>query len=156
MNRCGECSACCKFCDIDELYKPSGVLCENYDKGCKIYENRPLACSTYQCLWHYQDVLGNSLDVKYRPDNLGVIFEKPYKADFWMAVEIEDGAIDKQETFSIIKAIERDGNAVYIKRKDGKQQYNLPQGMSKEKFDSLYDKYTKGKKQQWQALIQQT
>lgn len=155
MNKCGECHACCEFCDIDELFKPSGVLCSNYENGCKIYKDRPVACASYQCLWHYQDSIGNSLDVKYRPDKLGVIFEKPYKADFWIAVEIRENSLEQQEVYNIIKAIERDNCAVYIKRKDGKQHYNLPASMSKEEFDVLYEKYLTGRKQQWQVLTQQ-
>lgn len=143
-NVCGECNACCQFCDIDELDKSSGTLCSHYDNGCSIYEDRPLACSTYQCLWHYQDSLGNKLPEKYRPDHLGVIFDKPYKADFWVAVEIKKGAIASQECFHMIKGIERDGSAVFIKRNNGMMHYNLPETMTVEQFEVMYKNYIDG------------
>ena len=143
-NACGECNACCEFCDIDVLDKPSGTLCSHYDNGCSIYEDRPLACSSYQCMWHYQDSLGNKLPEKYRPDHLGVIFEKPYKADFWVAVEIKAGSIDTQECFSMIKAIERENSALLIKRNNGMVQHHLPETMTLEDFNVMYKKYIGG------------
>jgi hypothetical protein len=53
---CGSCSLCCKLLPIndEELKKPPSVWCKNCAPGkggCTIYENRPLSCRRFVCLW---------------------------------------------------------------------------------------------------------
>ena len=52
-NPCGTCQACCRVFDISQLNKKAGKWCQHCEigSGCRIYENRPEACSTFQCLW---------------------------------------------------------------------------------------------------------
>ena len=55
--KCGSCTACCIWLGIEELKKFTGQKCKYLrgpaytHKRCGIYFNRPLACSTYECLW---------------------------------------------------------------------------------------------------------
>lgn len=50
---CGTCNLCCTTHGIEELAKPRNVRCGNLNTlgRCGVYENRPLSCRTYQCLW---------------------------------------------------------------------------------------------------------
>jgi hypothetical protein len=53
---CGSCSLCCKLLPIndDQLKKAADVWCKNCAPGkggCTIYENRPLSCRRFLCLW---------------------------------------------------------------------------------------------------------
>lgn len=69
MRSCGPCTMCCKHIEILEISKPAGAWCPNCEKGvgCKIYETRPKACQTFECLWLKYGVGG-------RPDKTHVIF----------------------------------------------------------------------------------
>jgi uncharacterized cysteine cluster protein YcgN (CxxCxxCC family) len=51
---CGACSLCCKLLPIAELDKPHDRWCAHCRPGaggCTIYETRPQACRTFNCLW---------------------------------------------------------------------------------------------------------
>lgn len=71
---CGECYACCVHLGIEELKKWPGQTCRHLDGAsgpftrCTIYQNRPLACSTYYCGW----IAGLGSD-DYRPDKSGIL-----------------------------------------------------------------------------------
>jgi hypothetical protein len=65
---CGECSLCCKLVLVREdetgFLKPEGEWCKHSTKkSCKIYEDRPKACSNFSCVW-----LNGAGDDKHRPD----------------------------------------------------------------------------------------
>jgi hypothetical protein len=54
MRNCGECSACCRLPEIQEINKPPATPCQHLcakGYGCKIYENRPQMCADYKCCW---------------------------------------------------------------------------------------------------------
>lgn len=71
---CGECTACCCAFEIEEINKPDRTPCPSLLKGkcgCSIYEHRPDTCKQFKCLWVQNLVFKG--DVRYRPDNLGVI-----------------------------------------------------------------------------------
>lgn len=53
MNACGSCSLCCKMLDIAALEKPAQQWCPQCIPGvsCKIYDARPDACRSFDCLW---------------------------------------------------------------------------------------------------------
>lgn len=50
---CDSCTMCCKLLSIEVLEKPRAVWCTHCDKkrGCKIYDERPVACRTFYCGW---------------------------------------------------------------------------------------------------------
>lgn len=50
---CDGCTMCCKLLSIEVLEKPRSIWCSHCDKkrGCKIYEERPVACRTFFCGW---------------------------------------------------------------------------------------------------------
>jgi hypothetical protein len=50
---CGECTLCCKVMAIEELAKPAGSWCQHCGpgRGCRIYDERPLECRHFDCLW---------------------------------------------------------------------------------------------------------
>lgn len=58
--RCGDCGLCCKLLAVDEIGKPAHRWCDHFvpGDGCGIYEARPQACSTFQCVWLRQTDLG--------------------------------------------------------------------------------------------------
>lgn len=51
---CGDCKACCFAAEIEGL-KSTGEWCPNCDVkaalGCKVYEDRPMDCKTFRCVW---------------------------------------------------------------------------------------------------------
>jgi hypothetical protein len=57
---CEDCTLCCKIMSIDELEKPVGSWCKhcNVGNGCKIYDERPAECRTFNCLWLIDERLG--------------------------------------------------------------------------------------------------
>lgn len=131
MNKCGECNVCCKACVIDEIQKPAGTICWLYvDKGCSVYENRPEPCKLYQCVYTTQ----NSLDTKYRPDNLGVLFEQPLNKQYWVGIELVSGALNTEACARLIRAMNNDGARILLKYLDGKLQHSLPKDASVEAF----------------------
>lgn len=139
VNECGTCNVCCKECQVDELNKPSGILCEHYDAGCKIYSGRPKDCETYFCLWITQQ----NIDVKYRPDNLKVVFEIMKGVhNIWTGLELEEGALQKDDCKTIVRALNNDGASVLLKSIDGKLQYSLPKDVTSEEFFKKYKEIT--------------
>lgn len=70
MRECGECTVCCTLCRVPELNKLEGITCKYCDKGCKIYSDRPLSCSTYKCEW-----LKSDMSESLRPDKSGAMIE---------------------------------------------------------------------------------
>lgn len=77
MNRCGECNACCKVFHIPALEKPAGKWCQHCDvgKSCRIYEDRPQACSDFECIWLQSQVQpGQEWGPELRPDKCKVVF----------------------------------------------------------------------------------
>jgi hypothetical protein len=73
---CGSCYACCNVFEISSLAKAANVDCIYLDKNgehgcCKVYEDRPPACSNFRCQWKYNKV-GNG-KLAYRPDRLGIV-----------------------------------------------------------------------------------
>ena len=71
---CGECAACCKVPEIDELLlrKPAEILCPNSTShGCKIYDSRPAPCRAFYCNWR----MDSQLHDDWRPDRSGVLIK---------------------------------------------------------------------------------
>lgn len=71
MNRtCDGCNMCCYIPGINEptLQKKEWVMCQNCDVGvgCKIYEDRPTPCRTFECSW-----IKGETPVEWKPDKVG-------------------------------------------------------------------------------------
>lgn len=131
MNKCGKCGVCCKVCNIEVLNKPANVMCRHYgSQGCMVYKNRPEDCKTYQCIW----VTQQEIDLKYRPDYLGVIFEQPFGKQYWVGIELTEGALQKPDCAKLINAMNNDGASVLLKSLNGRHQYSLPNNKTIEDF----------------------
>jgi hypothetical protein len=65
---------CCKVMAVDELAKPGGVLCAHVraGKGCGIYETRPHACRTFECVW----LMDPEMPHRFRPDQTKVVLDQ--------------------------------------------------------------------------------
>lgn len=84
---CGPCNSCCSvFAIKDETFadgspfpnKERLELCKFSDsnKGCSVYENRPLMCKQYECGWKIDDGRFDGkthLNKSFRPDRSGFI-----------------------------------------------------------------------------------
>ena len=71
MNRtCDGCNMCCYIPGINEptLQKKEWVMCQNCDVGvgCKIYEDRPKPCRTFDCSW-----IKGETPIEWKPDKVG-------------------------------------------------------------------------------------
>jgi hypothetical protein len=71
---CGPCTMCCKLLAVDELQKPMGVLCPHVVRGagCGIYETRPHACRTFECVW----LMDPEMPHRFRPDQTKVVLDQ--------------------------------------------------------------------------------
>ena len=59
---------------VDELAKPVGVQCLHVraGKGCGIYETRPHACRTFECVW----LMDPEMPHRFRPDQTRVVLDQ--------------------------------------------------------------------------------
>ena len=79
---CGECTLCCtmlkvRMSPVENRLKrdrtPCTYLCS---KGCSIYNNKPTACSEFECVWlASQGMRSLRLPLDLRPDRCGVVLE---------------------------------------------------------------------------------
>ncbi len=84
MNRCEECSWCGFFTAVPELAKPTNQWCCfcKPGEGCGAYNLRPSSCKEYICLY----LANHWLPKIYRPDQCGVMFEKLYDSNVFLAM----------------------------------------------------------------------
>lgn len=89
---------CCKLLGIGELKKPRNKWCPHcaIGSGCRIYEQRPESCQTFECFWLQDE--GKYLSDEARPDKTGVVIfmpdevavqvhVDPHKPDAWRTGE---------------------------------------------------------------------
>lgn len=71
---CGPCTLCCKVMAVDELAKPGGVTCPHVraGKGCGVYETRPTACRSFECVW----LMDPEMPHRFRPDQTKVVLDQ--------------------------------------------------------------------------------
>lgn len=71
---CDGCTLCCKLLPVPWMDSPEGEYCKECEPeiGCKIWENVSEYCKKYRCLYNQL----NNMDVMYRPDYCGIVFEK--------------------------------------------------------------------------------
>lgn len=111
--QCGDCGLCCKLLAVDEIEKLAHKWCVHFvpGAGCGIYEGRPQACSTFQCIWLRQTDLGadwkpnrahfvmyldtrqKQLVVNVDPVHANVWRKEPYLSEFrlWARRGLEQG-----------------------------------------------------------------
>ena len=63
---CGTCTLCCKVIGVAELAKQPGTWCVHCvrGQGCGIYDERPVSCRTFFCLW----MTGPALGPEWKPE----------------------------------------------------------------------------------------
>ena len=63
--KCNGCTLCCKLLPVVEINKLANEKCQHqrFSKGCNIYLNKPISCSSWSCRW----LLNQAGDTK-RPD----------------------------------------------------------------------------------------
>lgn len=79
VRACGPCDACCTRLGVPGVTS-EGVQCEHRAAGggCDIYDDRPLGCRAYACLWIVSGLSGLPIIADdERPDLLGVIATAP-------------------------------------------------------------------------------
>jgi len=91
---CGDCKVCCKRFAVvfNKGIKRKDVPCKYQCSGCTVYDNRPVACRDFNCLW-----LTNELPVDLRPDKTSVMaYAKPDVGGGVriMLEEVEPGSFD--------------------------------------------------------------
>ena len=71
---CGPCGQCCKVFAVEELAKPMGVMCGHFraGAGCGIYETRPHACRSFECVW----LMDPEMPHRFRPDQTKVVLDQ--------------------------------------------------------------------------------
>lgn len=75
---CGSCTLCCTVMKVTaETVKPAHVRCEHCEShGCAIYDERPLVCREFKCLWlASQQTPELSLGQALRPDRARVVLD---------------------------------------------------------------------------------
>ncbi len=114
---CGGCNACCKVFTVPEVGKRDSNWCLHCERGvgCKIYEQRPFACSEFACTW-----LNGVGDEGYRPDRLGVMLDSQdfYFPDRGVCVlhlwELEASALERPLMVECIELNMNAGNIVVL------------------------------------------
>lgn len=130
--KCDGCTACCKTHSVSEVDSVAGVWCQycRVGEGCAIYEERPLACRTYSCVW-----LQGKGDEGGRPDRLKIVMdyfgiefggEKIPIFNFW---EVEEGVIEQPLVQKIMLANIKVGNIVVGRPLNEPPTYYFPKGM---------------------------
>ena len=79
VNHCGDCRACCftlYIKDENQFQKASGQWCQHcaVDFGCKLYQQRPKVCRSFECKWLKSQKLNDRMEPNLRPDKCGAIF----------------------------------------------------------------------------------
>jgi len=131
MRECGECTVCCLALEIPEMNSPVNEFCKNCtDSGCSIYKERPIACSSFNCLWIEQEQIPESL----RPDKCHVMFELPYMCSVYIGYETKVDAHKEPNVLAMIQKINEAGHSVVIKCVDGNKIFSLTAGQTKEEM----------------------
>lgn len=73
---CGPCTLCCKVMAVAELEKPMGAACVHCRprQGCSIYQTRPKACRTFECVW----LMDPEMPHRFRPDQTKVVLDQDH------------------------------------------------------------------------------
>lgn len=70
LRDCGDCILCCITQKVIEIDKPEGEKCKYCaNNGCLIYDERPMSCRTFHCLWKFRKLFKDKHNER-RPDRL--------------------------------------------------------------------------------------
>ena len=132
---CGECSACCKPFALPAVGKHDGSWCKHVtmDKGCGIYDHRPLPCQKFKCLW-----LEGLEEPEHRPDLAGIflVFNEPVvlngvRVPHLSFYETRPGGLDQPRVRQFIQ-VNVDGKRIVTEvRMHGETQYTRTTRISK-------------------------
>lgn len=91
--KCDGCTLCCKLIDIPWMDSPEGEYCKECKPGigCNIWKNVPEDCKLYKCAYRQAE----SVDIKYRPDRCGIIFEKATDTIFYGTIDNDIIVLDE-------------------------------------------------------------
>jgi len=123
MCKCGECKVCCTVLPIDEISKPTGIVCQHYCDGCTIHDTKPKVCKDFNCAYlEASDIIS----VNLRPDKCGVMFFKKNKNIFSGIINKDIGmtAVAKNQ----IASFNRQGYSVILLSKDEQPHIILAEG----------------------------
>jgi hypothetical protein len=124
-NACGSCNACCRAFAIPDL-KKAGEWCKhcNIGVGCRIYENRPEACVTFECLWlrsQKETVAKHRMAADMRPDKCKVMFSATTNPNVISAIPSHGANLESGRVKNLIDLIVKGGMAVAIGRYTDKE-----------------------------------
>lgn len=73
---------------VEALGKPAGVTCDHVrqGKGCGIYDRRPNACRTFECVW----LMDEEMPHRFRPDQTKVVLDQDAKGQ-WLIARCDPG-----------------------------------------------------------------
>ena len=101
---------------VGELNKPAGSWCEHCTpgRGCEVYQDRPLECREFRCLWLAMSDWG-PVDSALRPDRSKAVFTVTAE-DHEVVATLDKGYEEEALTSTLVmdllrKAIARDGKA---------------------------------------------
>lgn len=140
MERCGNCTMCCKLPAVPVLDKPYGQWCKHCAAGvgCKIYEKRPEPCRSYQCMYLMNERLPDEL----RPDRCHVVIEPALPGTKTMYALVDEHRPDAWQTRRVrdlIAAIVRRGYAVVVRCGNKTPATFLPSDMTPEQMGADID-----------------
>lgn len=112
---CGSCTLCCKIVSVVDLQKPAMTWCQhcNIGRGCRIYEQKPASCVSFDCMWLVNEWIPDSL----RPDRCKIVFEGLYGTKVVLALlnKGNDEAYRQEPAWSLIEhLINRLGYSVMV------------------------------------------
>src|SRR5678815_4489321 len=96
---CGTCTACCKVFTIPEVKTSIDTWCQHcaVGKGCKIYDSRPEACRTFQCMWLESQGKERPLPLELRPDKSKVVMSQTTNPNVIAAITMPGSPIAWRE-----------------------------------------------------------
>jgi hypothetical protein len=138
---CGTCTMCCKVMGVSELDKPKNTQCEHcaIGKGCKIYDDRPVSCKEFRCIWLQSQTLHAAMDLKMRPDKSKVILHTTVGEDVVVA-KCDPKYPDAWRWKGIGLLLGKLSEKCLVLVDNGKQYWLLEKGQAKEVNMSAPDK----------------
>lgn len=129
---CGGCTVCCELLPVPQLQKPESTLCGHCEAkvGCRIHSIRPKVCRTFDCVYiHNED-----MDLKLRPDNCKVMFEKVTN-DLYLALELprDVGSWKNKKVLQFIQQLNEKGISIIVSSfTRTPKEFLLAEGVTKE------------------------
>ena len=118
-NHCGSCTACCKVFAIPErLNKPANKWCQHchIGVGCKIYEDRPVTCVEFECIWLQSQAQPKPFPAELRPDRSKVVFSATTRPDIMVATTMDGSPLawQRKDVRALIDSLIHAGMKVVV------------------------------------------